>query len=159
MGQFAVPLHIFARRALASKVDQIQSSTGRMGMSRSDSKCRRLKMDAQDVLRSSESSDTFIAARELTAIDSAGREFPVKLAIGQPYQVGSDWRCAVLLEGFLSIQPRPYGVDSFQALMLAQRLARQYLTSFVEERAGRLLDSPGGNTVSVDALFGGGLTN
>jgi hypothetical protein len=55
--------------------------------------------------------------------------------------------------------PRPHGVDSFQALMLAQRLARQYLTSFVEERAGRLLDAPGGNTVSVDALFDAGSLN
>jgi hypothetical protein len=43
--------------------------------------------------------------------------------------------------------------------MLAQRLARQYLTAFVEERAGRLLDSPGGNSVSVDALFGVGPLN
>ena len=104
--------------------------------------------------QNSESPPTFIATRELTGIDSAGREFSIKLAIGSPYQEGTDWRCPVLLEGFLSIQPRPVGVDSFQALMLAQRLARQYLTSFVEERGGRLLDSSGGNDVSVDALFG-----
>jgi hypothetical protein len=102
---------------------------------------------------------SFIATRELTGVDSTGREFPVKLAIGQPYQEGVDWRCPVLLEGFLSIQPRPVGVDSFQALMLAQRLARQYLTAFVEERAGRLLDSPGGAPVSVEALFAGGVLN
>jgi hypothetical protein len=107
--------------------------------------------------QNSESPPTFIATRELTGIDSTGREFPIKLAIGSPYQEGADWRCPVLLQGFLSIQPRPVGVDSFQALMLAQRLARQYLTSFVEEKAGRLLDSPGGNEVSVDALFDGGL--
>jgi hypothetical protein len=43
--------------------------------------------------------------------------------------------------------------------MLAQRLAQQYLTAFVEERGGRLLDSPGGSTVSVDALFGSGSLN
>jgi hypothetical protein len=106
--------------------------------------------------QSSESPATYIATRKLTGIDSTGREFPIKLAIGAPYQEGTDWRCPVLLEGFLSIQPRLVGVDSFQALMLAQRLARQYLTSFVEERAGRLLDSPGGSDVSVDALFAGG---
>jgi hypothetical protein len=102
---------------------------------------------------------SYIATRELTGIDSTGREFPIKLAIGQPYPVGSDWRCPVLLEGFLTVQPCPYGIDSFQALMLAQRLARQYLNAFVAERGGRLLDSPGGNTVSLDALFGGGLPN
>jgi hypothetical protein len=96
---------------------------------------------------------SFLATRELTGVDSTGREFPVKLGIGQPYQDGADWRCPVMLEGFLSIQPRPVGVDSFQALMLAQRLGRQYLTAFVEERAGRLLDSPGGSSVSIDALF------
>jgi hypothetical protein len=106
--------------------------------------------------QNSESPPTFIATRELTGIDSTGREFPVKLGIGQPYQDGADWRCPVMLEGFLSIQPRPFGVDSFQALMLAQRLARQYLTAFVVERAGRLLDSPGGNSVSIDALFENG---
>jgi hypothetical protein len=43
--------------------------------------------------------------------------------------------------------------------MLAQRLARQYLTAFVEERGGRLLDSPGGNSVSIEALFEEGLAN
>jgi hypothetical protein len=102
---------------------------------------------------------SFIASRELTGVDSTGREFPVKLAIGQPYQDGDDWRCPVLLEGFLSVQPRPLGVDSFQALMLAQRLARQYLTAFVEERAGRLLDSPGGNSVAIEALFEDGLSS
>jgi hypothetical protein len=109
--------------------------------------------------QNSESPPTFIATRELTGIDSTGREFPIKLAIGLPYQEGTDWRCPVLLEGFLSIQARPVGIDSFQALMLAQRLARQYLTSFVGERAGRLLDSSGGNEVSVDALFGAGSLN
>jgi hypothetical protein len=107
----------------------------------------------------SESVESFIATRELIGVDSAGREFPIKLAIGSPYREGTDWRCAVSLEGFLTIRPRPHGVDSFQALMLAQRLARQYLTSFVEERGGRLLDSPGGNIVSVDALFGAGSLN
>jgi hypothetical protein len=37
--------------------------------------------------QNSESPPTFIAIRELTGIDSTGREFPIKLAIGQPYQV------------------------------------------------------------------------
>jgi hypothetical protein len=103
--------------------------------------------------QNSESPPSFIATRELTGIDSTGREFPIKLSIGQPYRDGTDWRCAILLEGFLSVQPRLIGVDSFQALMLAQRLARQYLTAFVEERGGRLLDFPGGNSVSIEALF------
>ena len=67
---------------------------------------------------------TFIATRELTGIDSTDHEFPIKLAIGSPYQEGTDWRCPVLLEGFLSFYPRPVGIDSFQALMLAQQLAR-----------------------------------
>lgn len=34
--------------------------------------------------------------------------------------------------------------------MLAQRLARHYLTASVEERGDRLVDSPGGNDVSMD---------
>jgi len=89
----------------------------------------------------------------------AAENFQSSSPSARPYQDGADWRCPVLLEGFLSIQPRPVGVDSFQALMLAQRLARQYLTAFVEERAGRLLHSPGGNSVSIEALFEAGVAS
>jgi hypothetical protein len=44
------------------------------------------------------------------------------------------------------------GIDAFQALMLAQQLARTLLTTFVE-RGGVLLDGPGGHTVSIQDLF------
>jgi hypothetical protein len=47
------------------------------------------------------------------------------------------------------------GHDSFQALMLAQRLAHQLLTAHVD-KGGKLLDGPAGSPVSVDALFNSG---
>jgi hypothetical protein len=48
------------------------------------------------------------------------------------------------------------GVDAFQALMLAQQLARTLLAAFIE-RGGMLLDAPGGRAVSVQSLFDSGL--
>lgn len=50
--------------------------------------------------QNSERTLSFIATRELTGIDPTGREFPIKLAIGSPYQEGTDWRCPVLLDDF-----------------------------------------------------------
>jgi hypothetical protein len=44
------------------------------------------------------------------------------------------------------------GIDAFQALMLAQQLARTLITAFVE-RGGVLLDGPGGHAVSIQGLF------
>ena len=48
-----------------------------------------------------------------------------------------------------------HGVDAFQSLMLAQRLARTLLLGFVED-GGTLRDGHGGSTVSVQDLFDGG---
>jgi hypothetical protein len=61
----------------------------------------------------------------------------------------------VALEGLYSRLSDPHGVDAFQSLMLAQRLARTLLLGFVED-GGTLLDSHDGGAVSVQDLFGGG---
>jgi uncharacterized protein DUF6968 len=102
----------------------------------------------------------FIATRELTGIDSSGREFSIKLGIGAPYRIdGGDWACPMALEGLHSLRSRGIvGVDSFQALMLAQRLAKQLLESHVE-KGGQILDGPAGAPVSLERIFNSGSLN
>ena len=102
----------------------------------------------------------FIATRDLTGIDSSGREFSIKLGIGAPYRIdGGDWACPMALEGLHSLKERGIvGVDSFQALMLAQRLAKQLLESHIE-KGGQILDGPGGASVSLERIFSSGCAN
>jgi hypothetical protein len=102
----------------------------------------------------------FIATRDLTGIDSSGHEFSIKLGIGAPYRIdGGDWACPMALEGLHSLRKDGIvGVDSFQALMLAQRLAKQLLESHIQ-KGGRILDGPGGAPVSVERIFNSGSAN
>jgi hypothetical protein len=102
----------------------------------------------------------FIATRDLAGIDSSGREFPIKLGIGAPYRIdGGDWACPMALEGLHSLRERGLvGVDSFQALLLAQRLAKQLLESHVE-KGGQILDGPAGAPVSLERIFNSGSLN
>jgi hypothetical protein len=50
------------------------------------------------------------------------------------------------------------GIDAFQALMLAQRLAKQLLESQIQE-GGQILDGPGGTAVSLERVFDCGSLN
>ena len=99
----------------------------------------------------------FIATRDLTGIDSSGREFLIKLGIGAPYPIdGGDWACPMAIEGLHSLRRDGIvGVDAFQALMLAQRLAKQLLESHIQ-KGGQILDGPGGAPVSVEHIFSSG---
>jgi hypothetical protein len=49
-----------------------------------------------------------------------------------------------------------HGNDSFQALMLAQNLAKTLLNAFVED-GGRLVHAPGGAEIDVQRLFTSGV--
>jgi len=99
----------------------------------------------------------YIATRELTAVRAPGGEFCVRVSVGQPYRVGpGEWACAVNLKGLHDRLRDQHAADSFQALMLAQNLARSLLAAFVEE-GGRLLDGPGGNVVDIEHLFRAGV--
>lgn len=95
----------------------------------------------------------YIATRQLVALHPERGEFAVTVCIGKPYYVAEgEWACPVTLLGLKSMRGDPRGVDSFQALMLAQNLACTLLTHFVED-GGRLLDVPGGSPVDIKALF------
>ena len=98
----------------------------------------------------------YIASRELFAEDASRGQFSIRVCVGHPHQVSTDeWACPVALEGLYSRLSDQHGVDAFQSLMLAQRLARTLLLGFIED-GGTLRDSHGGSTVSVQDLFDGG---
>ena len=95
----------------------------------------------------------YIATRELTAVRAPRGEFRVAVAVGRPYRIDRDeWACAVKLNGLHDSLRDQHAADSFQALMLAQNLAKTLLSAFTDE-GGLLLDSPGGNVVNVEHLF------
>jgi hypothetical protein len=98
-----------------------------------------------------------IASRDLIGVDASRGSFEIRICIGLPYKTEfGGWRCPLALEGLHSPLKGTVGVDAFQALMLAQQLARELLTAFIE-RGGTLLDSPGGRAISVQDLFDSGL--
>ncbi|MEO7774941.1 MAG: hypothetical protein ABIT36_06615 [Steroidobacteraceae bacterium] len=94
-----------------------------------------------------------IASRNLVAMDVGRDQFPVRLAIGLPYRCAeNDWACAIELDGLYKHLWDQHGVDSFQALMMAQHLAKSLLTEFIKE-GGQLFDVPAGVPLNVEKLF------
>ena len=97
------------------------------------------------------------AQRQITAVDTPRGEFPVYIEIGIPYRISADeWACPVALTGLHNQLHDMHGNDSFQALMLAQNLAKTLLFAFVED-GGRLLHAPGGAEIDVQRLFTSGV--
>ena len=97
-----------------------------------------------------------VASRSLLANDATRGVFTIRLVIGQPYRVAeNEWACSIALEGLYEHLWDQHGVDSFQALMLAQTLARTLLNDFVAN-GGVLLNAPGGPAVDVERLFSSG---
>ena len=97
-----------------------------------------------------------VASRKLWAECPKRGGFEIELRIGVPYPVSDvEWACPVGLSGLHDRLRDQHGIDSWQVLMLAQRLARTLLQAFVED-GGRLSDTRGGKVVSVAGLFDGG---
>lgn len=98
-----------------------------------------------------------IASRRLRAKRPEDEHFDIEVGIGRPISCGDqEWKCAVLLDGLHDGLADQHGIDSWQALMLAQRLARQLLEYFLED-GGQLLDPETGNSpVELSAMFSGG---
>ena len=88
---------------------------------------------------------------------TARGEFPVYIEIGIPYRIrAGEWACPVAVNGLHNKLHEMHGNDSFQALMLAQNLAKTLLNAFVED-GGRLLHAPGGAEIDVQRLFTSGI--
>lgn len=99
-----------------------------------------------------------MAERVLYAVDRDGRGFDIGLQIGRPHQVEDspyhDWACEVSLIGLHKKPIRLFGVDSWQALLLALSVVRHMLTAFVEYDGGKLYSEKGGRLLTVDEAFG-----
>ena len=96
-----------------------------------------------------------IAERTIYAIDKDSRGFEIRIMIGKPYEIQSgDWACPVATMGLYGVYPDMHGVDSWQALTLAQRLVEGVLGMFVNG-GGKLFTEKDGFEFDVEELFSG----
>ena len=95
-----------------------------------------------------------IAEITIFAVDHESREFEIRAAVGVPYETDSlDWACPIVLEGLHGLNHDIYGVDSWQSLVLAQRIVHNILSYFVAD-GGKLFWEKGGEEISVAELYG-----
>jgi len=95
---------------------------------------------------------TYIAERILRLKNTDGEVKEVNLGFGQPFQEEEgSWACPIQLKGLFEHVSDARGEDSFQALMLAQNLARTLLKALVEK--GWSVYSYSEKEVDVDTLF------
>ena len=100
------------------------------------------------------SDEKLVAQTTLYAIDKDGREFDIYVMVGLPYETEfGAWACPVAIVGLHGRLHDIYGNDSFQSLILAIKLIHNLLIAFVND-GGKLHLEKGGETISVDELFG-----
>ena len=101
--------------------------------------------------------DKYIAERELVLIKPDGKERVVTIRIGQPYKVDDlQWSCPVEMEGFHKKLADQSGTDSFQSLMLAQKLIRDLLKYHIED-GGQILSVEDRTPIDIIVLFESGV--
>jgi hypothetical protein len=98
-----------------------------------------------------------VASRKLWGECPKRGAFEIEVQLGVPYPASDvDWACSVGLIGLYDHLSDQHGIDSWQALTLAQRLVRTLLEAFVED-GGKLFDRRGGEAVTVATLFDRGI--
>jgi hypothetical protein len=98
-----------------------------------------------------------VASRSVWAECPKRGGFEIDLRIGFPYQITeSEWACPIGLSPLYDHLRDQHGIDSWQVLMLAQRLAKTLLSGFVED-GGRLLNSQGRANIDIAKLFESGI--
>lgn len=98
-------------------------------------------------------SSKYIAHRKFISVSKEGTRKTVTVAIGLPYECGhEEWACPVGLEGLYQNLMDAHGADSFQALMLALKLTRSLLQSFID-KGGNLLDEYEEEKVDLEKVF------
>ena len=93
-----------------------------------------------------------VASSELIGVRVNGERFTISVRIGQPYERADEaayWSCPISLEPLYSKLADQSGVDSFQALCLASRLAITLLAGFKAD--GGSLFNPDGTEFPLDA--------
>jgi len=94
----------------------------------------------------------YIAEKIIYLKDTDDAVKEVNICIGQPYQKEEGyWSCPIQLKGLFEDLAEVNGEDSFQALMLAQNLARTLLNALVEK--GWNVYGDENKEVDVDTLF------
>lgn len=94
-----------------------------------------------------------IAETMIYAVGPDGNGFDIHMTVATPYQADTgEWACSVALSGLHRDSAVIRGVDSWQALVLAMRLARQLLSLFVED-GGKLFRERHAKEVSLNNLF------
>ena len=97
-----------------------------------------------------------IAQRELMCVKPSGERTAVTVRIGVPYPASDvDWACPVELEGLHPRLSDIHGVDSFQALMLAQALLCRLMLQVVDE-GGSFRNIEDDSVVDISRLFDSG---
>ena len=103
-----------------------------------------------------------IAERMLIVELRNGEQRPVTIRIGTPYSDGEEsWACPWEVEGLYSGLADARGIDSFQALILAQHLIKTLLFAVLRD-GGRLLtavddreETP--SEIDLEAMFTRGM--
>ena len=94
-----------------------------------------------------------IAQRAVVWVKPDGKRIPVTLLIGKPYRASDvDWACPVAADGLYAKLADIHGIDSFQALVLAQRLLRQLMNGAVED-GGSFRNVEDDSVIDVSILF------
>jgi len=85
-----------------------------------------------------ELSQVLIPETSLLAQRPGGEEkFPLRLGLGRPFRSDEGtWACPVIIDGLYAKLCPVFGIDSWHALQLGNRLIRQLLTQF-HEQGGR----------------------
>jgi hypothetical protein len=95
-----------------------------------------------------------IAERELICERAGGGRIRVTLRIGRPYRASDvDWACPVEAEGLFGRLADIHGIDSFQALVLAQRLLRTLMYREVEN-GGTFWWADTHEELNIEEMFG-----
>lgn len=95
-----------------------------------------------------------VAEREIICERANGERVRVTLRIGKPYRVSDgDWACPVEAVGLFERLTDIYGVDSFQALFLAQSLLRNLMRGEAENGSA-FWWADTHEKIDVDEMFG-----
>ena len=105
-----------------------------------------------------EAMDTIVAERKLILELKTGERCPITIKIGQPYH---HWACPLSIDGLYNRLSDAAGVDSFQALMLAQNLVKTLLKNALKD-GGKLYrvfedEEDDATEVDVEIMFSKGL--
>ena len=100
---------------------------------------------------------TAIAEREVIYVRPNGERIAVTLRIGKPYRASDvDWACPVAAEGLYFKLADIHGIDSLQALALAQKLLLQLMAGAIED-GGSFRNVDDDSPIDIRQLFATGI--